>query len=372
MNSLRHSAMDEEEKQEALASWQERWIAFIAWLNARPDVTTTAPPVQPDSPIRIKVVVVTMFEHGADTGDRAGEFQYWVEREKLDQVLPFPAGFRDLRLNADRGILGIVTGAGVTNATAAVMALGADPRFDLSKAYWLVAGIAGVDPEDASVGSAAWARYVLDGDLVREFDARETPRGWPYGRIAIGAKAPNQLPAGPRWESVLYPLNQALSDWAYGLTRNITLVDTPEAAALRRKYKQPNATRPPFVLQGDSLGASTFWHGRILNQWANDWVKLWTKGQGNYVMTNMEDNGTANALQRLTKLRRADYSRLLILRTGSNYSMPPPGMDAASSILTPYVGLAPSLEAAYRVGSIVVHELVNNWTEWEHRTPGDR
>ena len=28
------------------------------------------------------------------------------------------------------------------------MALGLDPRFDLSKAYWVVAGIAGIDTEE--------------------------------------------------------------------------------------------------------------------------------------------------------------------------------------------------------------------------------
>ena len=39
------------------------------------------------TPIPIKVVVVTMFERGADTGDMPGEFQLWVEREHLDQVL---------------------------------------------------------------------------------------------------------------------------------------------------------------------------------------------------------------------------------------------------------------------------------------------
>src|SRR5688572_1458577 len=103
---------------------------------------TLTPPAQAPAPIPIKVVVVTMFEHGNDTGDRAGEFQLWVEREKLDTVIAFPSGFRDLRLNAGKGILGMVTGPGVTNATASVMALGADTRFDLSKAYWLVAGIA--------------------------------------------------------------------------------------------------------------------------------------------------------------------------------------------------------------------------------------
>ena len=47
------------------------------------------------------------------------------------------------------------------------MELGMDPRFDLSHAYWVVAGIAGVDPADASIGSAAWAEYLVDGDLAQ-------------------------------------------------------------------------------------------------------------------------------------------------------------------------------------------------------------
>ena len=95
----------------------------------------------------VKVVVVTMFERGADTGDDPGEFQYWVEREKLDRVLPFPAGYHDLRTNG-RGVLGMVTGIGTAKAAASVMALGLDPRFDLRQAYWVVAGIAGIDPAD--------------------------------------------------------------------------------------------------------------------------------------------------------------------------------------------------------------------------------
>src|SRR5438874_13733919 len=39
-------------------------------------------------PIRIKVVVVAMFERGEDTGDTPGEYQLWVEREHLDQIIP--------------------------------------------------------------------------------------------------------------------------------------------------------------------------------------------------------------------------------------------------------------------------------------------
>jgi purine nucleoside permease len=45
-------------------------------------------------PFPVKVVVVTMFERGEDSGDAPGEFQLWVEREHLDQILPLPAGYR--------------------------------------------------------------------------------------------------------------------------------------------------------------------------------------------------------------------------------------------------------------------------------------
>ena len=120
-------------------------------------------------PIEVKVVVVTMFEIGADAGDKAGEFQLWKARQKLDPRLPF-AHHHDLFFNDKTGVLGMVTGEGTANSATAVMELGMDPRFDLSHAYWVVAGIAGVDPEDASIGSAAWAQYVVDGDLAHEID----------------------------------------------------------------------------------------------------------------------------------------------------------------------------------------------------------
>src|ERR1700729_2945244 len=95
-----------------------------------------------DPPIPIKVVVVTMFEAGADTGDRPGELQYWVERNHLDKIFPFPQAYHDLRMNRD-GVLAVLTGMGTAKAAGSIMAIGLDPRFDLRKAYWIVAGIAG-------------------------------------------------------------------------------------------------------------------------------------------------------------------------------------------------------------------------------------
>ncbi len=128
------------------------------------------------SNLPVKVVVITMFEIGADEGDMAGEFQLWKARQSLHQRIPFPHSHHDLFYNPESQVLGIVTGVGTAKSASAIMALGLDPRFDLTRAYWMVAGIAGIDPEDASIGSVAWSSYLVDGDLGHEIDAREIPK----------------------------------------------------------------------------------------------------------------------------------------------------------------------------------------------------
>lgn len=324
-------------------------------------------------PVEVKVVIVTTFEIGNDTGDRPGEFQYWVEREHLNRQLPFPGGVHDLRANADGSVLGMVTGMTIGPAAASIMALGLDPRFDLAHAYWLLAGIAGVDPHVASVGSAAWAKWIVT-DIRQEMDPREAPPGWPYGIFAVGALRAGEAPDPVRtWgtEPRAYALNASLADWAFTLTRNLPLMDTPQVAALRATWTgYPNAQRPPFILEGDTLSSDSYWHGRILTQWAEDWVRIHTHGQGRFVMTDMEDSGIAEALQRLDGMHRVDFRRFLVLRTASNYSMQAPGHSAAESITAPYVGGIPALEAAWRVGSPVAHALVANWSLYRNHVPG--
>ena len=92
-----------------------------------------------EAPIPVKVVVVTMFEIGEDTGDQAAEFQLWKERRNLDTVFPFPA-FHDLHFDSENGVLVMVTGIGTARSTGSVMMLGMDPRFDLSEAYCALHG----------------------------------------------------------------------------------------------------------------------------------------------------------------------------------------------------------------------------------------
>ncbi|MEK9820848.1 MAG: purine nucleoside permease, partial [Gammaproteobacteria bacterium] len=62
-----------------------------------------------EEPIEVKVVIVAMFERGTVDDGNPGEFELWVQNEKLDQVFPFPMGWMDLRMN-EAGVLGVVTG----------------------------------------------------------------------------------------------------------------------------------------------------------------------------------------------------------------------------------------------------------------------
>ncbi len=326
--------------------------------------------------IRPKVVVVAMFERGADTGDQPGEFQYWVEREKLDRVLPLPAGHRAVRTNADSSVLGVVTGMGNSNAAATIMALGLDPRFDLTQSYWLVAGIAGIDPAVASVGSAVWTDFAVEGDLGHEIDAREIPADWKTGYIPMRKKKPYQLPMQPAEERSdhCYQLNPALLHWAYQLTKDTPLGDTDSIRGFRARYTDsPKALQPPSILIGSNLASSTYWHGKLLNQWAHDWVGYYTEGRGRFVTSAMEDTGTLRALTNLTRAGRADIQRVLILRTASNFTLQPPGVTAAQSLsgedIGHYSAYLPSLEAAHAVGRLVVHALVEGWKVYETTTP---
>ena len=324
-------------------------------------------------PLPVRMVVVTMFEIGKDEGDTAGEFQLWKTRRNLHQRIPFPHGFHDLYYNPGTQILGVVTGVGSVRSTAAITALGLDTRLDLSKAYWLVAGIAGIDPEDASIGSAAWARYSVDGDLAHEIDAREIPADWKSGYFPLERKGPND-PAPPRADGgEVFALNPALTEWAYRLTRDVPLPDDPGIAKERARYTgHPNAQKPPFVLIGDQFSAMTFWHGTLLNRWANDHTRYFTQGKGNFVTSAMEETGTLQAIDYLSKIGRADKDRVLVLRTGSNYTMPPPGVTAADYLLREnegYAGLNASVESLYRVGDRVVTELLTHWDRYGTTPP---
>ena len=361
-------------------------MRFLSTLLLASTTCVFAQNAAPGKPIEIKVVVISMFEVGADTGDAPGEFQHWVEGEHLDQVLPLPAAYHDLRLNSKTGVLGMVTGVGTARAAASVMALGLDPRFDLTHAYFIVAGIAGIDPHIGSLASAVWSEYIVDGDLAHEIDAREIPqateadrRTWSTGYVPLGKSTPYEQPRADRFgdDGVVYHLNPTLTAWAYNLTRDTPLQDTPQITDRRSQYlvslPAAPAHRAPFVLLGANLSASTFWHGKLMSNWAHDWVRYQTEGKATYAVCGMEDTGTLASLTWLARAGRLDHNRILVLRAASNFDQQRDGITAAQSLaetkIRNYSAYLPSLENAYRVGHVIVDKLVADWPADRDRIP---
>lgn len=322
-------------------------------------------------PIPVKVVVVAMFEQGADSGDKPGELQYWVERDHLDRVYPLPAAYHSVRMN-DRGEMAVLTGRGTAHAASTIMAVALDQRFDFSHAYWIVAGIAGGNPDRVSLGSAVWARWVVDGDLGYEIDAREIPPDWSTGMLPLGKTKPFEEPANPP-DGQVYALNARLAQWAFELTRAMLLDDSDKLKEARAQFDGAAAERPPFVAMGDEISSSTFWHGKLMDAWAAQWVPYFTGGKGVFTTTAMEDTGTLQSLTTLARAGRVDLNRVLVLRTVSNYDREPRGLSPAESLARQRVGAyaayLPSLEAAYRVGHVVVNELLTNWAKYDNAVP---
>jgi purine nucleoside permease len=352
-------------------------LGVLLSLTVLPGMSVSA---QEPRVLPVRVVVVTTFELGQDAGDKPGEFQAWVERLPLPETIDFPQGYRKLRYNPEKQVLGIVTGEGSLHGAASIMALGMDGRFDLSKAYWVIAGIAGVDPNAASVGSAAWAEWLIDRDLNFEIDAREIPADWPTGHVPLGRTKPYEQPA-PELERSTgtsgYHLNAGLMNWAYELTRSVKLDDTPALRKIRAGYPDyPNAQKPPFVLEGDEVVASDWWIGKMMTEQAEEWTRYWTRGKGRLATTAMEDAGVLQSLTFLAQAHKVRLERVLVLRTAANYTLPPVGATAAQllaeeanedDVLSAYI---PSLEAAYKVASVVVNELAAHWQTYRDHTPG--
>jgi len=350
-------------------------LVFVSGCAQTTSVNVSANvPAAQSAPLPVKVVVVSMFERGAVEGDAPGEFQLWKERRNLDQRIALPHAHHDLYYNPETQVLGMITGVGTAKAAASTMAVGLDPRFDLSKAYWLVAGIAGIDPEDASIGSAAWSAYLIDGDLGHEIDVREIPEDWPFGYFARRTQRPFDPNKPEETNGEVYLINTGLRDWAFDLTKDMALPDPPGLAESRAAYTgHPNAQKPPFVLKGGHIAALTFWHGALMNEWANRWVHSWSDRNADMVTSAMEETGTYLSIEYLHNSGRVDKNRFMVLRAGSNYTMQPPGVTAVENLLREnegYAGLEAALESLYLVGSVVIDEILDNWGNYAENVPG--
>jgi purine nucleoside permease len=193
--------------------------------------------------------------------------------------------------------------------------------------------------------------------------------------VPLRKTTPYEQPVSPQVNNgQAYTLNQDLVAWAYQLTRNVPLADSEEMRVSRARYTGfPNAMKPPFVTRGDTLSAGTFWHGKRMDEWANEWTRYFTDGQGNYMISAMEDSGTLQALTFLDQAGRVDLKRVLVLRTVSNYDREAPGLTPAESLKNmaggKFAAYMPALEAAERIGDIPVRDIVEHWADRQATLP---
>jgi purine nucleoside permease len=316
-------------------------------------------------PRPLKVLIISMFEPEAAP---------WIEPLKLTEKIPVPGLLADspaLRCNADDVCL-LLAGMGHANVAASTMAVTLDPRFDLRRTYFLIAGIAGIDPARGTIGTAAWARYLVDFGIAHELDAREMPKGWKTGYYGIMTKGPGEKPK-LEYHTEVARLDEALLQKALALSRDVKLADSAKARTYRARYKTAPANQPPRVIQCDTLGGDTWWHGDKLGEHARAWTKLLTDGKGVYCTTQQEDNATYNALERAATAGKVDLKRLAVLRTGSNFDRPHPGQSAHASLLASTTGASggfvPATQNLYIAGGPLVQDIVRNWAQWREGVP---
>lgn len=299
-----------------------------------------------------KVLVMAMFE---------AEAAPWLKNLDLPNKITVPGlpkEYDALSCNADLCVM--TTTMGFANAASSAMAVGFSDKLDLSQTYVLIAGIAGVDPENGTLGSAAWADHVVDAGLVHRIDSHDAPSDWTSQIVELGAKAPGEKPGWSAGTEV-FTLNPALVTAAYEATQDVELADGEGAAAYRANYTQEAAKAAPQVMVCASVSGDTYWHGQTIAQEVSEHTSLMTDGAADYCMSQMEDNATLTALSRAAEAGRLDMDRIAILRTASNFDRAYDGQDTAASLGAESGGFGPATENAFRVGNVFASMIIEDW-----------
>ena len=57
--------------------------------------------------------------------------------------------------------------------------------------------------------------------------------------------------------------------------------DSEPLRAFGRRFEgYPVAQQPPSVIVADSIGSDRFFHGEIMARWAEDWDRIYSRGNG--------------------------------------------------------------------------------------------
>jgi purine nucleoside permease len=276
---------------------------------------------------------------------------------------------QDILCVQDRSICQVTTGMNQINAASTIMALLLSDSFDLAKTYFIVSGVAGVNPLLGTLGSVALAKYAVQVALQYQIDSREMPDDWPTGYVAFGTDRPLERPT-LLYGTEIFELNENLRDYLFETARNATLADSTGANEYRQRYAPASSTdataaaacQPPALLRCDVATSDEYYSGDRLSSAFQQTVSVWTGGRAAYCMTNQEDNATLEALLRGAQHERADFGRVVVMRAGSNFDRPPRNVSAFDHLFrVNQNGFDIAVENLFIVGLRAVSRILQEW-----------
>ena len=220
----------------------------------------------------------------------------------------------------DHTICHLTTGMGEINGAATMMALAFSDKFDLRSTYFIINGIAGVNPKHGTLGSVAISKYAVQVALQYEIDARSIPEDWESGYLAFGTEKPGEYPS-IIYGTEVFELNEALRDVAFELASAASLMDSKETSSYRLKYSKMGrefvpGTQPPAIIKCDTATSDVYYSGALLSTAFEDTSSVWTNGSAKYCMSAQEDNATLEVLVRAAVAGLVDFGRIILMRAG--------------------------------------------------------
>lgn len=317
---------------------------------------------------QVKVVTVVAFQDlsALDRPD-SGEAYWWYTAGGLSTPFDNPGGYAPLFGSPSGEQLLLIVGPGKSNAGTSVMALGMNPRFDLTHAYWVHAGISGANPQTSTIGAAVWEHWIVDGEIAAVIDPRQLEQR--YFAFEVGCTVPPFCGQAFRTGTELFELNEALRDRAVEISSTVVLDDPPSVAALRKPYPQPAARASASVQRGDLFTGDSFVYGSLLSGQMSWWVDSATRGRGTYTVGANEEAGVATALTRLDRAGLADFRRYAVVRSPSNFDQEYRGQTALAGLELASGGGQPEGETvafrnAYLAASAVTSAILSDWPRW--------
>ena len=229
-----------------------------------------------------KIFVISMFDSEADV---------WYENMPsiLEKNVTVPGAsplYPDAHCVESGEVCQLTTGEGEINAASSITALIYSGLFNLTSTYFLIAGIAGINPHVATTGAVTFARYAVQFDLQYEFDSRQIPSNDSSGYFPQDSVFPDEAAAidYPGYYGVYgteaFELNNNLKKRFVYLASLPKLNDTDSAQAYRATYGYAPANQPPSIVECDTGTSNVYWSGSVLGEAFSAYTKLLTNGSG--------------------------------------------------------------------------------------------